>query len=74
MAQAIQRLYKDAKLTIGPVVEDLFYYDIDMEPVSEADFPKIEAEKPHPHDFIHKPCESGNKKEYEYSHCQQILL
>ena len=44
MAQAIQSLYKDAKLTIGPVVEDGFYYDIDMEPVSEADFPKIEAE------------------------------
>ncbi len=44
MAQAILRLYKDAKLTIGPVVEDGFYYDIDMETVSEADFPKIEAE------------------------------
>ncbi|MDF1592729.1 MAG: threonine--tRNA ligase [Desulfobacterales bacterium] len=44
MAQAIQNLYKDARLTIGPVVENGFYYDIDMEPVSEADFPKIEAE------------------------------
>jgi threonyl-tRNA synthetase len=44
MAQAILRIYKDARLTIGPVVEDGFYYDIDMEPVSEADFPKIEAE------------------------------
>ena len=44
MAQAILRLYKDAKLTIGPVVGDLFYYDIDMEPVSEDDFIKIEAE------------------------------
>ncbi len=44
MAQAIQRLYEDAKLTIGPVVENGFYYDIDMQPVSEDDFPKIEAE------------------------------
>jgi threonyl-tRNA synthetase len=44
MAQAILRIYKDAKLTIGPAVEDGFYYDIDMEPVSEANFPKIEAE------------------------------
>jgi threonyl-tRNA synthetase len=44
MAQAILRLYKDAKLTIGPVIEDGFYYDIDMEPISEDDFPKIEAE------------------------------
>jgi len=44
MAQAILRIYKDAKLTIGPAVEEGFYYDIDMEPVSEVDFPKIEAE------------------------------
>jgi threonyl-tRNA synthetase len=44
MAQAILRIYKDAKLTIGPAIEDGFYYDIDMEPVSEDDFPKIEAE------------------------------
>lgn len=44
MAHAICRLYPGARLTIGPVVEDGFYYDIDMEPVSEADFEKIEAE------------------------------
>jgi threonyl-tRNA synthetase len=34
MAQAILHLYPDAKLTIGPVVEDGFYYDIDMQPVN----------------------------------------
>ena len=44
MAQAILRIYKDAKLTIGPAIEDGFYYDIDMESVSEDDFAKIEAE------------------------------
>jgi threonyl-tRNA synthetase len=44
MAQAVLHLYKDAKLTIGPAVEDGYYYDIDMVPVSEEDFPKIEAE------------------------------
>jgi threonyl-tRNA synthetase len=44
MAQAILHFYKDAKLTIGPVVEDGFYYDIDMEPISKDDFPKIEEE------------------------------
>ena len=44
LAQAILHLYKDAKLTIGPVVGNEFYYDIDMEPVSEDDFSKIEAE------------------------------
>ena len=44
MAQAILRIHKDAKLTIGPAVENQFYYDIDMAPISEEDFPKIEAE------------------------------
>jgi threonyl-tRNA synthetase len=44
MAQAVLRLYPDAKLTIGPVVEDGFYYDIDMEPISEEAFARIEAE------------------------------
>ncbi len=44
MAQAILRLFKNAKLTIGPAVDGGFYYDIDMEPVSEDDFAKIEAE------------------------------
>jgi len=44
MAQAIQHLYEGVKLTIGPVVEDGFYYDIDMPPVSEDEFSKIEDE------------------------------
>ena len=43
MADAILRLFKNAKLTIGPALEDEFYYDIDMEPVSKDDFEKIEA-------------------------------
>ena len=44
MAEAVQHLYEKAELTIGPVVADGFYYDIDMAPVSEEAFPKIEAE------------------------------
>ncbi|MCX8163437.1 MAG: threonine--tRNA ligase [Candidatus Micrarchaeota archaeon] len=45
MAQAIVRLYKDAKLTIGPVVEDGFYYDIYREkPFELEDIKKIEQE------------------------------
>ncbi len=45
LAQAIKRLYPTAKLAIGPSIDDGFYYDIDFEePVSEEDFPKIEAE------------------------------
>lgn len=44
MAQAVLRIFPEAKLTIGPVVEDGFYYDIDMPPVSEEDLANIEAE------------------------------
>jgi len=44
MAQAILHFYPDAKLTIGPPVENGFYYDVDFgdEVLSEKDFPKIE--------------------------------
>ena len=31
MAQAVKRLYPDAKLTIGPAIDDGFYYDFDVE-------------------------------------------
>ncbi|MGM0881783.1 MAG: threonine--tRNA ligase [Bacillota bacterium] len=47
MAQAIKRIYgeKAVKLGIGPVIEDGFYYDIDMEkPLSSDDLAAIEAE------------------------------
>ena len=44
MAEAVQNVYKEALLTIGPVIEDGFYYDIDMPPISEDDFPAIETE------------------------------
>ena len=43
MAQAVQELFPDAKLTIGPPLEDRYYYDIDVSAISEDDFPKIEA-------------------------------
>jgi len=46
MATAIQRLWPEAKFGVGPVVENGFYYDIDLgdTKLSEEDFPKIEAE------------------------------
>ena len=45
MAQAVKRLYPDAKVTIGPSIEEGFYYDFDVEkPFSEEDLTKIEEE------------------------------
>jgi threonyl-tRNA synthetase len=43
MAQAVKALYPEAKLTVGPALEDRYYYDIDMPAVSEANFEAIEA-------------------------------
>lgn len=45
MAQAVKRLYPDAKLAIGPAVDDGFYYDFDVETkFTSEDLAKIEAE------------------------------
>ncbi len=45
LAQAVKRLYPEAKLAIGPAIEDGFYYDFDFNRAFvEDDFNKIEAE------------------------------
>ena len=43
-AAAVQKLWPDAKFGVGPVVDNGFYYDIDLGDIkiSEANFPKIE--------------------------------
>ena len=44
MATAIQELHPNTKFGIGPVVENGFYYDVDVDPkLTEDDLPKIEA-------------------------------
>lgn len=45
MAQAVKRLYPQAKLAIGPAIENGFYYDFDIDtPLSENDLGKIKQE------------------------------
>lgn len=46
MAQAVQHLWPEARFGVGPVVENGFYYDIDLgdTKISEDDFKKIEKE------------------------------
>ena len=46
LAHAIKHLYPNAKFWVGPVVEEGFYYDIDLgdDVVKEEDLPKIEKE------------------------------
>ena len=44
LAQAVKRLYPEAKVTIGPAIEDGFYYDFDTNPFSREDLDKLEVE------------------------------
>lgn len=45
LAQAVQKLFPNAKLGIGPAIDDGFYYDFDLEhTISDQDLEKIEYE------------------------------
>ena len=46
MAQAVKHLFPEAKFWVGPVIEEGFYYDIDLgdKVITEEDLPKIEKE------------------------------
>ena len=44
MAEAVKRLFPDAKVAIGPAIEDGFYYDFDHAPFTREDLDRIEAE------------------------------
>ena len=56
MAQAVKRLYPQAKFWVGPVVSEGFYYDIDLgdEVIKDEDLPKIEKE-------MKKICKDGKR-------------
>ena len=44
LAQAVKNLYPDAKLTIGPAIDNGYYYDFDMESLDRAALDAIEKE------------------------------
>lgn len=44
LAEAVKRLFPNAKLTIGPAIEEGFYYDFEADPFSREDLDNIEAE------------------------------
>ena len=56
LAQAVKHLYPNAKFWVGPVIEEGFYYDIDLgdDAITEEDLPKIEREM--------KKCAKDNKR------------
>ncbi|SHI55029.1 threonyl-tRNA synthetase [Cruoricaptor ignavus] len=72
LAQAILEFYPDAKLTIGPAIENGFYYDVDFgdETLSEKDFEKIEKKmlenaKKDSHFKLYPVSKADALKEYE---------
>ncbi len=44
LAEAVKRLFPNAKLAIGPAIEEGFYYDFEAEPFSKEDLEKLEKE------------------------------
>ena len=54
MAEAVKHLYPDAKLTIGPAIDNGFYYDFDMPSLTREDLDAIEKE-------MKKICKEGKK-------------
>ena len=63
LAQAVLRIWPKAVPTIGPPIENGFYYDFANLDISEGDFPRIEKEikkilgenfKPERHEFLGK--------------------
>lgn len=70
MALAVKNLYPEAKFGIGPVIENGFYYDIDIgKPLSLEDLPKIEAEMKE----IIKQGISFKKKEVSLKEAKEIF-
>ena len=54
LAEAVKKLFPEAKITIGPSIDDGFYYDFEHEPFSRADLDALEAE-------MKKIIKKGNK-------------
>lgn len=44
MAMAVQKVFPDAKVTIGPWIDNGFYYDFDMDPLTDKDLKRIKKE------------------------------
>ncbi|MCM1135254.1 MAG: threonine--tRNA ligase [Clostridium sp.] len=44
LAEAVKRIFPEAKLAIGPAIDNGYYYDFEHEPFSREDLDKIEAE------------------------------
>ncbi len=80
LAAAVLKLYPDTKLTIGPAIENGFYYDFEFSsPLSEEEFPKIEKEMSTIlktwNSFTHRELSEKEAKEfYKNNHYKKELV
>lgn len=80
LAAAVLRIWPDTKVTIGPAIENGFYYDFDFtNPISESDLPKIEKKMADTlkewHEFTHREVtEEEAKKFYADNPYKQELI
>ncbi len=67
LAQAVKHLYPNAKFWVGPVIEEGFYYDIDLgdKTLNDEDLPKIEKEM--------KKCAKSDKRIIEKKYLKRKL-
>lgn len=69
LAQAVQELYPNVKLTLGPAVDNGFYYDIDFgaDKIGDTELPKIEKmmrkKLPHWKEFTHREISHDEAKQ-----------
>ena len=66
LAEAVKRLFPQAKLAIGPSIDEGFYYDFEAEPFSREDLDKLEKE-------MKKIIKEGNQRQplANHIHCSK---
>ncbi len=57
LAEAVQQVFPEAKLAIGPAIDNGFYYDFDLKPLDRSDLDRIEA-------AMKKIIKKGDRLEY----------
>ena len=75
MAQAVKHLYPEAKFWVGPVVEEGFYYDMDLgdKVITEEDIEKISKENTLKGLFVKEILEEMNQKNYDEGIIEKAL-
>lgn len=72
MAMAVQRLFPGSKVTIGPWIDNGFYYDFDMEPLADRDLKRIKKEMVSLNVFLNLGCRLVVSQAYSLAYCFRV--